>query len=159
MKKIIEIIPNFSVNKEKDADTFNALVDVSKSREDVILLDAQSDVDHNRSVFTLIGAPVGIEEVAFELTKCAGERIDMNHHHGEHSRMGATDVLPFVPTINVEISECIDMSKRVAKRIWEELAIPSFLYEESASVPERKNLATVRKGQWEGMPEKLKLPE
>lgn len=117
MDKIIEIIPNFSVSREKDADTFDALVNISKSFDDVILLDAQSDVDHNRSVFTLIGSPQGIEEVAFQLTKCASERIDMNYHHGEHSRMGATDVLPFVPTINVEISECIDMSKRVAKRI------------------------------------------
>ena len=159
MKKIIETIPNFSVSKEKDEATFNALVEISKSREDVILLDAQSDVDHNRSVFTLIGSPEGIEEVAFQLTKCAGERIDMNHHHGEHSRMGATDVLPFVPTIGTEIDECIEISKRVAKRIWNELKIPSFLYEESATKPERKNLATVRKGQWEGMPEKLKQEE
>lgn len=117
MRKIVETIPNFSVSKEKDPETFNALVDVSKSVTDVILLDAQSDVDHNRSVFTLIGSPEGIEEVAFQLTKCAGERIDMNHHHGEHSRMGATDVMPFVPTINVELEECVEMSKRVAKRI------------------------------------------
>lgn len=159
MKKIIEIIPNFSVSKEKDEDTFNALVDVSKSREDVLLLDAQSDVDHNRSVFTLIGSPDGVEEIAFMLTKCASENIDMNYHHGEHSRMGATDVLPFVPTINTTIEECIEMSKRVAKRIWDNLSIPSFLYEESATKPERKNLATVRKGQWEGMPEKLKDPD
>ena len=117
MKKIIETIPNFSVSKEKDEATFNALVDISKSREDVILLDAQSDVDHNRSVFTLIGSPEGIEDVAFQLTKCAGERIDMNKHHGEHSRMGATDVLPFVPTIGTTTEECIEISKRIAKRI------------------------------------------
>ena len=117
MKRIIETIPNFSVCCELDEDTFNALVEVSKSRDDVILLDAQSDVDHNRSVFTLIGEPEGIEEVTFQLTKCASERIDMNNHHGEHSRMGATDVLPFVPTINTTIEDCIEMSKRVAKRI------------------------------------------
>ena len=117
MKKIIETIPNFSVCKEKDEATFNGLVDISKSRSDVILLDAQSDVDHNRSVFTLIGEPEGVEEIAFQLTKFAGEHIDMNYHHGEHSRMGATDVLPFVPTLNVEVDECIEMSKRVAKRI------------------------------------------
>lgn len=117
MKKIVEIIPNFSVSKERDSETFEALVNVSKSNENVILLDAQSDVDHNRSVFTLIGSPEGVESVSFELVKCAGQRIDMNFHHGEHSRMGATDVLPFVPTINVDIQECVDISKRVAKRI------------------------------------------
>lgn len=117
MKKIIETIPNFSVARERDEETFNGLVNISKSRDDVILLDAQSDPDHNRSVFTLIGSPEGIEEVAFQLTKFASEHIDMNHHHGEHSRMGATDVLPFVPTLNVEVDECIEMSKRVAKRI------------------------------------------
>lgn len=117
MKKIIETIPNFSVSKEKNENAFQALVDISTSRDDVILLDAQSDVDHNRSVFTLIGSPEGIEEIAFLLTKCASEHIDMNYHHGEHSRMGATDVLPFVPTINTSIEECIELSKRVAKRI------------------------------------------
>lgn len=117
MEKVIEIIPNFSVSKERDAQTFDALVEISKRQDGVILLDAQSDVDHNRSVFTLIGTPEAIEEVAFQLTKCAGQRIDMNKHHGEHSRMGATDVLPFVPTINVELSECVEMSKRVAQRI------------------------------------------
>ncbi|MBO6106668.1 MAG: glutamate formimidoyltransferase, partial [Stomatobaculum sp.] len=85
----------------------------------------------------------------------ATERIDMNHHKGEHKRMGATDVIPFVPQMDVTVEEAVEMSKRVAKRIWEELKVPSFLYEDSATRPERRNLATCRKGEFEGMPEKL----
>jgi glutamate formiminotransferase len=122
-------------------------------------MDVQSDPTHNRSVFTLVGSPEGIEEVSFQLCKKAAELIDMRKHEGAHPRMGATDVIPFVPTIGMTVEECIELSKRVAKRIWEELQIPSFLYEDSATTPERKNLATVRKGQFEGMPEKLLLPE
>ena len=111
------------------------------------------------SLITLIGTPEAVEEVAFRLTKKAAEVIDMTKHHGEHSRMGATDVIPFVPTVNVTVEECVEISKRLGKRIWEELQIPSFLYEDSATSPDRVNLANVRKGQFEGMPEKLLQPE
>ena len=159
MTKLVECIPNFSCSKEKDEAAYNALVDVAKSVPGCTLFDAQTDGNHNRCVFTLIGSPEAIEEVAFQLTKKAAEVIDMTKHHGEHSRMGATDVIPFVPTVNVTVEECVEMSKRLGKRIWEELRIPSFLYEDSATSPDRVNLANVRKGQFEGMPEKLLQPE
>ena len=156
MSKLIECIPNFSTSKEQDPEVFNQLVDLAKSAPGCTLFDVQSDGSHNRCVFTLIGSPEGIEEVAFQLCKKASELIDMNKHHGQHPRMGATDVIPFVPqTKDVTLEECIELSKRVAERIWNELQIPSFLYEDSATRPERKNLAKCRKGQFEGMPEKL----
>jgi len=157
MAKLVECIPNFSEGRNQAV--LDALVAVAKSVPGCTLMDVQSDPTHNRSVFTLVGSPEGIEEVSFELCKKAAELIDMRKHEGAHPRMGATDVIPFVPTIGMTIEECVELSKRVAKRIWEELQIPSFLYEDSATTPERKNLATVRKGQFEGMPEKLLLPE
>ena len=146
MAKLIECIPNFSCSKEKDEATYNALVETAKSVPGCTLFDAQTDGNHNRCVFTLIGSPEAIEEVAFQLTKVATERIDMNKHHGEHKRMGATDVIPFVPQMDVTVEEAVEMSKRVAQRIWDELKVPSFLYEDSATRPERRNLATCRKG-------------
>ena len=142
MAKLIECIPNFSCSKEKDEATYNALVETAKSVPGCTLFDAQTDGNHNRCVFTLIGSPEAIEEVAFQLTKVATERIDMNKHHGEHKRMGATDVIPFVPQMDVTVEEAVEMSKRVAQRIWDELKVPSFLYEDSATRPERRNLAT-----------------
>jgi glutamate formiminotransferase len=131
------------------------LENTAKNVPGVMLLDFSSDVNHNRSVFTLVGSPDGISEVAFQLCKTASENIDMTKHSGEHPRVGATDVVPFVPIKNVTMDECVEISKKVAERIWNELRIPCFLYEESAKRPERKNLANVRKGQFEGMPEKL----
>jgi len=159
MAKLVETIPNFSCSREKDEAAFNALVQTAGSVPGCTLFDAQTDGNHNRCVFTLIGSPEAIEEVAFRLTKTASEVIDMRKHQGEHKRMGATDVIPFVPQMDVGVQECIDMSRRLAQRIWEELQIPSFLYEDSATRPERRNLATIRKGEFEGMPEKLLLPD
>lgn len=159
MAKLIECIPNFSCSKEKDEAAYQALVDTANSVPGCTLFDAQTDGNHNRCVFTLIGSPAAIEEVSFQLAKKAAEVIDMNKHHGEHKRMGATDVIPFVPQMDVTVEEAVELSKRVAKRIWEELQIPSFLYEDSATKPERRNLATCRRGEFEGMPEKLLDPE
>ena len=110
MAKLVECIPNFSCSKERDEATYNALVEVANSVPGCTLFDAQTDGNHNRCVFTMIGSPAAIEEVAFQLTKTASERIDMNKHTGEHSRMGATDVIPFVPTMNMTVQECVDMS-------------------------------------------------
>ena len=156
MAKLVECIPNFSCSKEKDEAAYNALVQVAESVPGCTLFDAQTDGNHNRCVFTLIGNIDAIEEVAFLLTKKAAEVIDMTKHKGEHKRMGATDVIPFVPqSKDVTVEECVELSKRLAQRIWDELKIPSFLYEDSASRPERRNLATCRKGEFEGMPEKL----
>ena len=159
MAKLVECIPNFSCSKEQDEATFQALVDVANSIPGVTPIDIQTDGDHNRCVFTLVGAPAAMEECAFLLAKKAAELIDMTKHQGQHPRMGATDVIPFVPTMDMTVEECVEMSKRVAERLWNELKIPSFLYEESATRPERKNLATCRKGQFEGMPAKLLEPD
>lgn len=153
MAKIVECIPNFSEGRNKDV--IDALAQKAKAVPGVALLDYSWDESHNRSVFTLVGDPDAIAEAAFELCKLAGDKIDMTKHTGEHPRMGATDVIPFVPVQEVSLAECIAISEKVAKRVWDELKIPSFLYEESAKNPGRKNLATVRKGQFEGMPEKL----
>ena len=155
MAKLVECIPNFSVSRERDEKTFQGLLDTANSVPGCTLFDVQSDGSHNRCVFTMIGSPAAIEEGAFQLTKKAAETIDMTRHQGQHPRMGATDVIPFVPQTDVTVEECVEISKRVARRIWDELQIPSFLYEDSATRPERRNLAECRKGQFEGMPEKL----
>ena len=159
MAKLVECVPNFSISRERNEAGYNELVKIAQSEPGVTLFDAQTDGNHNRSVFTMVGSPEGIEEVMIKLGRKAAELIDMNHHKGEHSRMGATDVVPFIPTMGITVEECIELSKRVAKRFWEELGIPSFLYEDSATCPERRNLATCREGQFEGMPEKLLRPE
>lgn len=153
MAKLIECIPNFSEGRNQE--TIDALVLEAKSVPGVTLLDHSSDPSHNRSVLTLVGDPGGIAEAAFRLCKLASRKIDLTRHTGEHPRMGATDVIPFVPVKDVTMRECVELSKQVAERIWKELRIPSFLYEDSATKPNRQNLATVRKGQFEGMPEKL----
>ncbi|MFV0496775.1 MAG: glutamate formimidoyltransferase [Candidatus Fimivivens sp.] len=157
MAKLVECIPNFS--EGRDQAIIDGLAAVAKGVPGCTLLDVQSDANHNRCVFTLVGSPEGIEEIAFLLTKKAAETIDMTKHEGAHPRMGATDVIPFVPTMDMTVEECVAISKRVAQRVWEELKIPSFLYEDSAASPDRVNLARVRKGQFEGMPEKLLEPE
>lgn len=159
MLKLVECIPNFSLSEARDPAGFQALVETAKSVPGCSLLDAQSDGSHNRTVLTMVGTPEAVLETAFQLTRRAAELIDMNHHTGEHSRMGATDVIPFVPQMDVTVEEAVEMSKRVAQRIWDELKVPSFLYEDSATRPERRNLATCRKGEFEGMPEKLLQPE
>lgn len=159
MMKLVECIPNFSVSRERDEAAFNALVETAQAVAGCTVLDVQSDGTHNRCVFTLVGSPEGIGEAAFRLAKRAMEVIDMTKHQGAHPRMGATDVIPFVPTMDMTVEECVELSRQVAQRIWEELRIPSFLYEESATAPERVNLAKIRKGQFEGMPEKLLEPE
>ena len=155
MSKLVECVPNFSVSKETDPAVFEELVKTGNSVPGCTVFDVQTDGNHNRCVFTIIGSPEAIEEVAFRLTAKAAELIDMNKHQGQHPRMGATDVIPFIPTTEMTLQECIDLSNRVAKRIWDELQIPSFMYEASATRPERQNLADCRKGQFEGMPEKL----
>ncbi|MGX7024301.1 glutamate formimidoyltransferase [Vagococcus hydrophili] len=157
MAKIIECVPNFSEGKNEEV--INGLVSIAKSVGGVTLLDHSSDASHNRSVFTLVGDEVGIQEAAFQLVKYASENIDMTKQQGEHPRMGATDVVPFIPIKDSSVEECVEISKKVAKRINDELNIPIFLYEDSASTPSRKNLAKVRKGQFEGMPEKLQEEE
>ncbi len=153
MAKLVQCIPNFS--EGKDEKVIQGLVDVATSVGGVTLLDHSSDGSHNRSVFTLVGSVNGIKEVAFLLAKKALETIDMRKHKGEHPRMGAMDVCPFVPIKDITMEETIEISKEVASRMHGELGLTVTLYEKAASAPHRTNLAKVRKGQFEGMAEKL----
>ena len=157
MAKIVECIPNFSEGRNQE--TISELVALAKSVPGVTLLDHSSDTSHNRSVFTLVGDLDAVAEAAFLLAKLASEKIDLTKHQGEHPRMGAVDVIPFVPIKDVTVEECIEISKKVGERISKELSIPVFLYEDSASAPSRVNLAAIRKGQFEGMAEKITQPE
>ncbi len=154
MAKLIQCIPNVSEGRRKDL--IERLVDVVRGTPGVALLNYSSDESHNRSVITMVGSPEGVADAAFGLAKAAAENIDLTAHQGEHPRMGAIDVIPFVPIKEVTMAECIELSRAVGSRIFDELNIPVFLYEESASAPHRKNLAAVRKGQFEGMGQKMK---
>lgn len=157
MSKIIECVPNFSEGRNKDV--VEAIVDIIRKTQGVKLLDYFMDPDHNRTVVTFAGTPDAVEKTAFCLAEKAAELIDMTMHKGEHPRMGATDVIPFIPVKETNMEECIQISKRIGKRIGEELGIPVYLYEDSATCPERKNLAEIRKGQYEGFFEKIKTSE
>ena len=156
MAKLVECIPNFSEGRNEAL--INELADAVKETPGVMLLDYSSDPSHNRTVLTFAGSPEGVLEAVFKSSKIAVEKIDLNKHSGEHPRMGAVDVIPFVPLRDMTASECVEMSKTLGQRLWDELKLPVFLYEQSASTPERRNLATLRKGQFEGMAEKIKNP-
>jgi len=157
MSKLIQCVPNFS--EGRDAAVIELLVNAAKNVPNVTLVDYSSDASHNRSVFTLVGSPEGIAEAAFSLCKVASENIDMTKHTGEHPRMGATDVIPLIPVKDCSTKECVEVSQKIAQRINAELAIPIFLYEDACTTEARRNLAAVRKGQFEGMAEKLLLDE
>ncbi len=157
MEKIVECVPNFS--EGRNTEVIEAIAGAARSVPGAHLLSAESDKDYNRTVVTLIGSPEGILEAAFRATRTAAELIDMRHHKGEHPRLGATDVVPFVPVAGVSMEECVSLAHAYGKRVGEELRIPIYLYEDAATRPERKNLAAVRKGEYEGLPNKLKDPE
>lgn len=157
MAKIVECIPNIS--EGRNMEVVEAVVNEVRSTPGVTLLDVSSDPNHNRSVITFLGSPEGVADAAVKLAKKAAELIDLTKHVGEHPRMGAVDVCPFVPVKEITTEECVELSKVVGKRIWEEAGMPVFLYEDSASAPHRVNLAAIRKGQFEGMAEKVLQPE
>ena len=156
MAKIIECVPNIST---ADADLVQEAAGVVRSVPGVTLLNTSSDSSHNRTVITFVGDPAGVVEAAVQLAKFAACCIDLTKHKGEHPRMGAIDVVPFIPIREVTMEECVALSKRAAERIWQEACIPVFLYEASASAPHRENLASVRKGQFEGMAQKVLEPQ
>jgi len=157
MNRIVECVPNFS--EGKDMDKIERIVSSFKGKEGVRFLGYQKDEDHNRLVVTVVGEPEALKGAIIEAVGIAIELIDMRFHRGQHPRMGAVDVIPFIPIKNVTMDEAVRLSKEVAKSLWERYKLPSFLYEESATDPARKDLANIRKGQFEGMAEKLKLPE
>ncbi|MCQ2551477.1 MAG: glutamate formimidoyltransferase [Clostridia bacterium] len=153
MAQIIESIPNISEGQRKDV--IEACVDQIRTTAGCTLLDYSSDPAHNRTVITYIGDAKGVEEASVKLVKKAAELIDLTKHVGEHPRMGAVDVMPFLPVKDATTEDCIELSKVVGKRIAEEAGVPVFLYENSATRPERQNLVKIRKGQFEGMAEKV----
>ena len=157
MAQIIESIPNISEGRNQEV--IEACVDQIRTTAGCTLLNYSSDPNHNRTVITYIGDAKGVEEASVKLAKKAVELIDLTRHTGEHPRMGCVDVMPFVPIKDATNKECIELSKTVGRRIAEEADLPVFLYEMSAQKPARKNLATIRKGQFEGMSEKVKDPE
>ncbi|MDD5765964.1 MAG: glutamate formimidoyltransferase [Candidatus Marinimicrobia bacterium] len=157
MQEIIECIPNFS--EGRDLKIIQTITDAIQSVSGIKLLNVDPGVDTNRTVMTFIGSKSGVLEAAFAGIAKAAEVIDMRKHHGAHARLGATDVCPFVPISGVTEEECIELTKKLAKRVADELNIPVYLYEKSAQKPERTNLAAIREGEYEGLAEKLKNPE
>ncbi|TCO63263.1 glutamate formimidoyltransferase [Caldanaerobacter subterraneus] len=157
MKQIIECVPN--VSEGRDQEKISELIKEVVSTEGVKLLDYSSDKDHNRTVITFVGDKEGVKEAAFKLIKKASEIIDMRYHKGEHPRIGAVDVVPFVPVKNATMEECVQIARELGERVGKELNIPVYLYEEAATTPERKNLENIRRGEYEGFFEKIKQPE
>jgi len=157
LNQIIQCVPNFS--EGKNLEKIEKIVAPLKNKEGVKLLSVEPDKDYNRTVVNIIGEPLKVLEAVYEAVGIATKLIDLNFHKGEHSRMGATDVIPFIPIKNIEMEKCIELSIILGKKIANDYKIPVFLYEEAATRKERINLATIRKGEFEGMVEKLRDPQ
>jgi len=155
--KLVECVPNFS--EGRDVAKIEQITKEIEETEGVKLLDVDPGKDTNRTVVTFIGPPEAVVEAAFKAIAKAADVIDMSRHKGAHARMGATDVCPFVPVSGITMEECADLARSLGKRVGDALGIPVYLYEEAAATPERKNLANVRAGEYEGLPKKLKDPE
>jgi len=151
--KLVECVPNFSEGRRPEVldEIVGAMTDV----EGVRLLDREMDADHNRAVVTIVGSPEAVVEAAFRGIEKASALIDLTKHEGEHPRMGATDVVPFVPVRDVTMDECVELARGLGERVGKELDIPVYLYEAAATRPERENLAKVRKGQFEKLREEI----
>ncbi|MCL4515577.1 MAG: glutamate formimidoyltransferase [Firmicutes bacterium] len=147
--RIVECVPNFSEGRRKEV--IEAIAGQVRAVEGVRLLDYTSDVNHNRTVMTFVGAPRAVKEAAFTAIAKAAALINMEEHRGEHPRIGATDVVPFVPVMNVSMEECVALARELGKEVAERLDIPVYLYEAAATRPERRNLADIRRGQYEGL--------
>ncbi|MCL2064798.1 MAG: glutamate formimidoyltransferase [Candidatus Cloacimonetes bacterium] len=155
--KLVECVPNFSEGRDKVI--LDAIAQEIRAVKNVTLLDVDPGADTNRTVFTMVGEPESVVEAAFQAIKKASELIDMSKHKGAHARMGATDVCPFIPVSEITMDECVKLSKKLGQRVGEELKIPVYLYEYSATKPERQNLAEIRAGEYEALPEKMKKSE
>lgn len=155
-RQIIECVPNFS--EGRDMAVVKQITDEIEACEGVRLLDVDPGEATNRTVVTFVGEPEAVVEAAFRAVKKAGEVIDMRHHHGEHPRIGATDVLPLVPVSGITLEECAQLARKLAERIATETGIPCYCYEAAALKPERRNLAVCRAGEYEAIPEKLADP-
>ncbi len=157
MRTIVECVPNFSEGRNQA--TIKELQAVISAVPEVKFISAEPDADYNRCVVTFVGEPAAVVEAAFAATKKAAELIDMRQHSGGHPRLGATDVVPFVPVSGIGMEECVRLANDYGRRVGEELGIPVYLYEAAATRPERTNLATIRKGEYEALPDKLRDPK
>ncbi len=157
MPAIVECVPNFSEGRRPEI--VDAIIEHAMQNNNVILLDKEMDADHNRSVVTFVGEPDAVSQAAFLAMQKASELIDMRTHQGEHPRMGATDVVPFVPISGLGLSECAALARQLGQKVGEELGIPIYLYEAAAQRPERENLADVRRGEYEGIRDAIESDE
>ncbi len=157
MKPLIESVPNIS--EGRDHSKIEAIVAAVRATPGVVLLDVDPDSDHNRTVITLVGEPAAVETAILNLVAKAVELIDLTKHKGEHPRMGAVDVIPFVPLRGVTKKECIELARRVGQAIWERFKVPVYLYEDAATRPERRDLAYIRKGEFENFFAKIQEPD
>ena len=155
--QIIECVPNFS--EGRNMEIIKQITNEIEKHKGVKLLDVDPGDATNRTVVTFVGSPEEVCQAAFDAVKRAGELIDMRQHHGAHPRMGATDVLPLIPVSGITLEECAELARQLAKRLADEARIPCYCYEAAAFKPERKNLAVCRAGEYEGLPEKLAVPE
>jgi glutamate formiminotransferase len=157
MNKIVECVPNFS--EGRDLQKVERIVDAFRAKENVKLLDYSNDKDHNRMVVTVIGEPEAVKNCLIEAVGTAIEVIDLTKHEGQHPRLGAVDVIPFIPIKGMTIDEADALAKELGKTLAEKYNLPVYFYEKSASAEHRQNLAAIRKGEFEGLIEKMKLPE
>lgn len=157
MNKIVECVPNFS--EGRNLKNVEKIVDAFRAKEGVKLLDYSNDKDHNRMVVTVVGEPEALKKAVIEAMGIAVKLIDLTKHEGQHPRMGAIDVVPFIPIKNVTMEEAIHMAKEVAEEAAKLYDLPMFLYEKAATAPHRENLAKVRKGEFEGLKEKMQSDE
>lgn len=157
MNQIIECVPNYSEGRDKEI--MEQILDCFRGKDGVKLLDYSHDINHNRMVVTVVGEYLPLKKAVVESVGVAVRLIDLNKHEGQHPRMGAVDVIPFIPIKNSSMEECIRLSKEIGEEIAQKYDFPVFLYEKSASAPHRENLAAIRKGEFEGMAEKIQQPE
>ncbi|MFB0506277.1 MAG: glutamate formimidoyltransferase [Thermodesulfobacteriota bacterium] len=155
--KILECVPNFSEGRRPDV--IEAIVKPFRERKGCALLDYRADKDHNRMVVSLVGAPGPIQEALLEASKVAISHIDMERHQGGHPRVGAVDVIPFVPLRNITMEECVEVARRFGHRYHEDTGVPVYFYEDAALRPERKGLEVIRKGQYEVLKVEITNPE
>lgn len=157
MNRIVECVPNFS--EGRDLEKVEKIVNAFRAKENIKLLDYSNDKDHNRMVVTVIGEPEAMKNAIIEAVGIAVKEIDLTKHEGQHPRMGAVDVIPFIPIKGMTIEEADELAKEVGKTLAEKYNLPIFLYEKSASATHRQNLASVRKGEFEGLVDKMQQPE
>lgn len=157
MAKIVQCVPNFSEGRRQEV--IDQILEAITSVEGVKLVDYSSDASHNRSVVTFLGEPQPAKQAAFKAIEKAKELINMDEHKGEHPRMGATDVVPFIPIREITMEECVELARELGQEVWEKLQIPVYLYEKAACTPERQNLSNLRKGQYEGLKTAVTEPE